>query len=227
MWGRPSASLSACATVLFIGVTRVETVLAVDVVQGIGNALQCQPEVEAYFAADIRVGKMPELEDNSLAHFFERGHTIGDRRCGLRLGRQVAADFVHGAGDLFGVFGIELDGFVVEVEGVVLDEGLDGAEVFVGDADELLELEDGGAVELPHADDAIGLGGADVQMLGAEVLPGGFAPEVEAASRMRSRVSLRATESAWAAVQRPPMRAKERFSPRACPSWISSARSAG
>lgn len=164
---------------------------------------------EASFALALQVRNALELGDNCLALFVERGEALEDSRSvqrsrrGLLFRRHGAAKLVHGAGDLLGVLGIDLDGFVVEVEGGLLNEGLDGAEVFWGDADQLPELEDGGAVLLPHPNDAISLGAADMQVLGAELLPGRGTAQVEAGSRMRRIVS------AWAAEQRPATMAKD------------------
>jgi len=105
--------------------------------------------------------------------FSKLGQELRDGGRGLLLGGHSAAKLGHGVGDLLGVLGIELDGFGVEVEGVVLNERLDGVISFGRDADRLAELEDGGAVKLPQANDAISLSAADMEELGAELLPGG------------------------------------------------------
>jgi len=159
----------------------VETVGALDSLQGGGCAVEGELEAEAFFAAAVLPGDLLEASGDDFTLLGELGQALEDGGRGLLPGGHGAADLSHGIGDLLGVLGIELDGFVIEVERVFLKERLDGVESFGRDADELAKLEDSGAVKLPQADDAIGLSAADVQVLRAELLPGGRTTQLDAA----------------------------------------------
>ena len=77
---------------------------------------------------------------------------------GRFLGGQGPAQLVDRRDNLSRVFGIQLDGFLLEMEGAILNRRLDRAIDIRRYTDEFLQLEKAGAELLPTADDAVCLG---------------------------------------------------------------------